>query len=213
VSKRSPHQIAALLEPQGMESKSILQSLVETADFNAPLHFRNLALHALANICCHGTDNQVLEVFHRGGLGPLTQALGLTKYNLALLEAVLDAIKRILEVSTGHNEGPKCVQIFEEYEGREKLEVLLNYDHPETQEKAHTLWDLYQQDSELLDQCLGDSNDVLDENLAPNRDEDGCLSLSSPVKRLDFGSPNTNNSRSEQKNRPRNFGDFNRGLY
>jgi hypothetical protein len=217
VSQRSSsHHIAALLQPHGGESESILQALVKAGDFEVDRHVRIPALRVLTNICCYGTENEVRQVYLGSGLGPLTQALGLREGCVAVLNVALDALKRIFEVSRGHLEASKVVQVFDEYDGKDKLEELLHNERiNSTQEdKAHALWDLYALEHDGLDH----SNDVVldeDENISPSRDiMSGLHSFSSPpVKRLDFGSSNLNNRRSPDQDRPRNFGDQNRGLY
>lgn len=206
-------QITVLLTSQTTETRPLLQSLVEAADPDEPKSSRNLALFVLTDLCLRGTEAQVLEVFRRDGLKALTRALG-PSMRVLLLPSVLDAIDRIWKVSAGNNEGSECIRIFEENDGIEKLEGLLNYRFSKIQGKAWDLMDRYEKDLESLDQGCSYEEDTLDENLAPALDDGGCFTLSSPVvvKRLDYG-PLDNHGRSEKENTPRTFGNpNNRGM-
>ena len=205
----SSDNIAALLQPLSGESESILQALVKAGDFENDRKIRIPALRVLTNICCDGTEHEVHQVYVGGGLEPLTQALGLREGCAAVLDVVLDALKRIFEVSRGNSEASRVVQVFEESNGKDKLEELLHNERVNSTQskKANSLWDLYMLELDGLDD---------DENLPPtSRDMGGLLSFSSSphVKKLDFGSSNLNNRRSPDQYRPRSFGDQNRGLY
>ena len=139
-------------------------------------------------------ETQVLEVLNKKGLGPMIDALRLTRFTDLLL-ALLDAITRIWRVCEWHNEGPKFVGEFECHNGKGKLERLTRIPG-EVEVKACVLFDLYEKQMEVLDQ---EDEGIFDENVVP-------------LKRLDYGgTPGHKSNHFEQHDYSRSFGTPNRG--
>ena len=164
----SHQQITMLLK----QSK-VLKQIIKNAK-NDLWEVRKEALWALAHICTSGTSGHIVSMVDAGGLEPLIKVLALENTDPALLLAVLDALRKVLEVGQAHG-NQSYEQLIEENNGIEYLEELQTHPSEIVYEKVIT----------LIEDYFG-IDDEGDENLAPKTNETGTFgfgfhySLASP---------------------------------
>ena len=128
---------------------------------------RKEALWALAHICMSGNRTHALTLVRADGFEPLIAVLALENADIALLVAVLDAIKNVFEANHQHQ------RLFEEHNGIEYLEEL----------QKHPSDIVYQKVVVLIENYLGVADEE-DENLAPETTESGLFGFGFAAKGL-----------------------------
>jgi len=183
-----------------IEKPKVLKQIIKNAK-NDSWEVRKEALWALAHICTSGSHTHTMSMIDAGGLEPLITVLALENIDPALLLAILDAIRKILEVGEAFA-NQSYEQLIDENNGIEYLEELQTHPSEIVYEKVVGLIEDYF--------CVADEGD---ENLAPETNESGTFGFgfapglaspkqlfpnfngtenSSPKEAFPFGSVSTN---------------------
>jgi len=159
---------------------------------------RKEAIWALAHICTSGTPTHTEMLIETGGLEPLVTVLAVGNIDPSLLVAILDAIRKVLEVDESSPFPKKYDQMIDEWNGIELLEEL----------QTHPSETVYEKVVGLIEDFFG-VDDEGDENLAPELNDSGTFGFglaspkqlftnfgtsanTSPKEAFPFGSVSTN---------------------
>lgn len=154
-----------LLNCNGGELIKDIIYVANTASFEV----RKEALWTLSNLVTDGKDNIVITVVRMGGLSAFSRAL-FGDADVTLLLTVLEALKRIFEVSNIHQ--LDFDELFDESDGLEALELLQN----------HSSDTVYQAAVHLIDHFFNGEEEV-DLAVVPESKEEG-FSFGLPAKQL-----------------------------
>ncbi|VEU36361.1 unnamed protein product [Pseudo-nitzschia multistriata] len=181
-----------------MKNTKALTQIITNAK-NDTWEVRKEALWALAHVCTSGTSKHTESLVESGGLEPLISVLAVENMDPSLLVAILDAIRKVLEVDEASPFPKRYDQIIDECNGIEYLEEL----------QTHPSETVYEKVVSLIEDYFG-VDDEGDENLAPELNESGTFGFglaspkqlftnftanavsSSPNASFPFGSVSTN---------------------
>jgi len=156
----------------------VLKQIIKNAR-NDCWEVRKEALWALAHICTSGTHAHTISMVDNGGLEPLINVLALENIDPFLLIAILDALRKVLEVGNA-SPGLNYEQLIDENNGIENLEEL----------QTHPSEIVYEKVVGLIEDYFGVMDDG-DENLAPETNESGTFgfgfALASPKQLFPSG--------------------------
>jgi len=145
-----------------VQKSKILRQIIGIAK-NDSWEVRKEALWALAHICTSGTHRHTVSMVDAGGLEPLIAVLAVQNIDPALLVAILDALRKVLDVGEAFgNLGYE--QLIDENNGIEYLEEL----------QTHPSELVYEKVISLIEDYFG-IMDEADENLAPETNEAGTF--------------------------------------
>lgn len=180
-----------------MKNTQALKQIIINAK-NDTWEVRKEALWTLAHICTSGAPMHTESLVETGGLEPLISVLAVENIDPSLLVAILDAIRKVLEVDESSSFPKKYDQLIDECNGIEYLEEL----------QTHPSEIVYEKVVGLIEDYFG-VDDEGDENLAPELNESGTFGFglaspkqlfanfntttsSSPKEAFTFGSATTN---------------------
>ena len=143
-----------------VDTPRILEKIIKIAKTDSWL-VRREALWAIANICTSGNQKHIMDLVDAGGLEPLVDALKLECIDPALLLALLESLRKVLEVGENFT-NLNYVGIIEECNGVDTLESL----------QTHPNDEVYRKTVDLIETYLG-ADEEADENLAPVTNDSG----------------------------------------
>ena len=151
-----------------MRRNVLMRKLVDTA-LNSSWETKKEALWTLSNICTTGSDEHVRCLVQIDGLQPIAEVLSVQNVDPTILDAMLDAVDRVMDVGDRHHE--EYAQMFDEYNGIDYLEAL--QEHPSTS--------VYEKTVRIIETYFG-TEEHEDENLAPSTTATGTFGfgISSP---------------------------------
>ena len=145
-----------------MKKEQAMKQIVKNAKDDS-WEVRKESLWALAHICTGGNHTHAVSLVEAGGLEPLIMVLSLQNIDTSLLVAILDAMRKILEVGEAYS-NKSYEQLIDEHNGIEYLEEL----------QAHESEIVYDKVVGLIEDYFGVSDEG-DENLAPETNESGTF--------------------------------------
>lgn len=145
-----------------IKKTKVLKQIIKNAK-NDSWEVRKEALWALTHICTSGIHTHTMSMVDAGGLEPLIEVLALENIDPAFLVAILDALRKVLEV--GENFANQSYeQLIDENNGIEYLEEL----------QTHPSEIVYEKVVSLIEDYFGVADEG-DENLAPKTNESGTF--------------------------------------
>jgi len=146
-----------------MKKTKILKLIIKNAKHDC-WEVRKEALWALAHMGTSGNHTHVISLVDAGGLEPLVKVLALENCEPSLLVAILDALRKVMEVGEAFA-NQSYEQLIDEFNGIEYLEEL----------QTHPSEIVYEKVVSLIEDYFGVAEEGDDENLAPETNESGTF--------------------------------------
>jgi hypothetical protein len=146
-----------------MKKTKVLKLIIKNAKHDC-WEVRKEALWALAHMGTSGNHTHVMSMVDAGGLEPLVKVLALENCEPSLLVAILDALRKVMEVGEVFA-NQSYEQLIDEFNGIEYLEEL----------QTHPSEIVYEKVVSLIEDYFGVAEEGDDENLAPETNESGTF--------------------------------------